>query len=291
VNCDLNPKTGMHSHGRDPSPASTTTLESSLRRLSLAAKLARMRSEIAHPLEVSMSSVDAQRRDQKIELRTARLVLRPLIASDLPAFLRMLQRSREHLNAFCPLHAPGAAGDDDHATFLRQLELARGALSTRRALRLNAFLPDGTLVGGFNLNDIQRGLENMAELVAWVGIDHVGQGYATEGVSRLLEYGFGDAPRGVGLQKVIGLVAPENGACIRLLRKCGFRSDPNAGQLELTIDRRRVAHDVYSIFAPVSLETTAQVEGKPSIPQRILGTGLLSILKTEAQRAPGYSEP
>lgn len=282
----------MTPHGRASSSAAAT-LESSLRRLSLAAKLAGMRGEgrAAGPVEVIAppgvrASID---RPRGVRLRTARMTLRPLEPGDLGAFLRMIRASREHLNAFCPLHAQGSCGEDDHETFVRQLELSRGAVSTGRAVRLNGFLDDGTLVGGFNLNDIQRGLENVAELVIWVGVEHTGMGYAAEGLSRLLEHGFADPPRGLGLHRVIGLVAPENAACMRMLRKWGFRAEPNEGQLELTIGDRRIAHDIYSLFAPVPAD--AQIEGKPSIPQQVVGTGLMSILRTEAAHRPGHGEP
>lgn len=49
--------------------------------------------------------------------------------------------------------------------------------------------------------------------------DRWGRGYATETALACLDYGFGV----VGLERIVGLVAPGNDASVRVLEKCGAR--------------------------------------------------------------------
>jgi RimJ/RimL family protein N-acetyltransferase len=55
--------------------------------------------------------------------------------------------------------------------------------------------------------------------------DAWGQGYATEGASALVRYGFGE----VGLTRIVGLTHPQNAASQSVLRKAGLR-DAGFGQ-------------------------------------------------------------
>lgn len=58
-----------------------------------------------------------------------------------------------------------------------------------------------------------------------------GRGYATETARACLDYGFGV----VGLERVVGLVAPGNDASVRVLEKCGLRRTGSAHHYDLDL--------------------------------------------------------
>jgi RimJ/RimL family protein N-acetyltransferase len=241
-------------------------------RLGVAARVARV--PAVAPLDVRTS----------IELRTARLTLRPLLPTDRDEFLRVLRISRTSLDAMCPLGTGEETSDLE--IFARQLALSEGAVRTSKACRLIAIDNHARIIGGFNINDISRGLEHSGELVFWLSADSRKIGYGQEGVRALLDYALADMPRGLGLHRVHALVSPDNNPCRVLMRRAGLRLCTSQSPTELLIGTRLVRHDSYEIFASVAPapERSAMrytVEGKPSIAEDLFGRGLLSILRTE----------
>ena len=94
-------------------------------------------------------------------LRTERLLLRPMVGNDRAEFMRVLRLSRAHMEEFCPLGSAEARTDEQ--IFDRQLALSIAAAKTGwggHACRMIALNADGRIVGGFNVNDIERGLEH-----------------------------------------------------------------------------------------------------------------------------------
>ena len=213
-----------------------------------------------------------------------------MVESDQAEFTRVVSSSRSEMDRFCPMAEPGAADWDISAIFARQLALARAAEATRRAWRQIAFDASGRMVGGFNLNSIARGLESSGELVFWIASDAAGRGLATEGAAAVIAHAFADLPGGLGLHKVWGLISPDNTPCRAVAGRLGMR--PTGGEpVELLLQGRWVRHDAFVIFAPIGEGLDVRkdqnpvgsglVEGKPAITQRIFGTGLMSILRTE----------
>jgi RimJ/RimL family protein N-acetyltransferase len=226
------------------------------------------------------------------ELHTRRLKLRTLRAGDQEEFHRVLRLSKGHLWEFCPLGYRDEHGlweeREDHV-FRHQLTLSRGALGTGRACRLAAFDADGRLVGAFNINDISRGLEHTGELVFWVSADAQRRGYAEEGLRAVMAHAFADLPEGLGLHRLVAMVAPANEACRRLARKVGLELSVRTPPVELVLGERRVMHEVYEAFASIgggapdaTILHNHVVEGKPSIAENVFGRGLMTILGTEA---------
>lgn len=61
--------------------------------------------------------------------------------------------------------------------------------------------------------------------------DRWGRGYATEAARACLDYGF----ETVGLQRIVGLVAPENVASARVLEKCGMKQEGSAHHYDMDL--------------------------------------------------------
>jgi ribosomal-protein-alanine N-acetyltransferase len=285
---DTHPHSGnAHPAPTNASPDSPVTVRSSpIVHLGVAARLAR---------SVTTDPARTPNRSANI-LRTERLTLRALRTEDRDEFIRVFALSRAHLETFCPLGRRDADSSHDRRgddVFERQLALSEGAAATGHACRLVAFDSDGRLVGGFNVNDISRGLEHAGELVFWLSADAQRRGYATEGLRAIVSHAFADLPHGLGLHRLVALIAPANEPCRRLATRVGLAVCPNSAPAMLTLNDRKVAHDVYQIFADIgaAIETEPPstigarrgvVEGKPSIAESIFGRGLLSILRTES---------
>ena len=156
------------------------------------------------------------------EVRTARLTLRPLVASDRQAFLRYQSVSRDHLAPWLPLRAPGM---DDAALFDDQLRRASEGLAAETDVRLSGFLADGRLAAQVALGQIFRRAFESAYAGWSVSADCVGAGLATEAVHGLLDIAFAPPPRGIGLHRVQANIMPANARSIRVAEKCGFRRE------------------------------------------------------------------
>jgi RimJ/RimL family protein N-acetyltransferase len=230
-------------------------------------------------------------------LKTSRLTLRPLQLSDRADYIRVLRTSRAHLEEFCPLSNPskdgGQTNESPEDIFERHLALAHSAQQTGRAWRTIALDRDHRIVGAFNINDITRGLENSGELVFWLAADSLRRGYAEEAIQAAINHAFADLPTGLGLHRLIALIAPNNDACVRLARKVGLSLATDAPPAPLKLGDRTVQHNVFQIYAGIEVpaepgdsSSGGLVEGKPSITEAVFGRGLLSILRTEGATRP-----
>lgn len=254
-----------------------------LSRLTTAARLARMRPQEA--VEVPSHG--------PWELITGRLLLRPLRVSDRGAYIEAVRASRAELDTYCPLHKPG---ETDEELFERQVQLSRAAEATGRALRCIGVdrAAGGRILAAFNLNDISHGLEPRAEANFWVRSDAAGRGLASEALQALLAHAF--APRcprqaaaagllaGLGLMRIEGLIAPENSASIRLVRRLGFVPDPARLPERLDVLGRPVEHLPFVCFAPVTLRG----ELHPRVPAGVaLARSIDALLSIEHRATAG----
>jgi len=162
------------------------------------------------------------RPDRPAEIHVAgppRFTLRMLRENDRAEFVRVMQESREHLEQFSPLHLPD---ESDEALFERQLGLAERGETSGQALRRIAVAEEGRILGAFNLNSISRGLVWSADVNWWVAESAIGQGVATEALTRLVEFALMDVPDGLGLHELRACIQRENEASRALAVKVGF---------------------------------------------------------------------
>jgi 8-oxo-dGTP diphosphatase len=143
-------------------------------------------------------------------LRTARLVLRPLVEADQPDIQRLLSDwdvVRHTVNLPHPYTA------EDAAAFVAAMTLRRLA-GTGVALAMER-TSDKALIGcvGFGLER-----HGTPEIGYWLGKDHWGGGYAAEAVRRLARHVFED----LGLARVWASAHPDNHASHRVLQKAGL---------------------------------------------------------------------
>lgn len=218
---------------------------------------------------------------------TDRLVIRPLLAQDKGEFERVQHTSKDHLARFCPLSKGDRHDLGEDAMFAHHLELAQAGDRTGRAWRRMLFDHQGRLVGAINLNDITRGLENTSEFVLWLAHDAVGKGLALEAMRAAMNFAFADAPDGLGLHKIIGLICPENRASVKLADSAGFEPGIGEEPVELVINDLRVKHDLWVAYAPVppSIDTPASPQHNAPLVR-----GLWSMIDLESKAAHNMFE-
>ena len=119
------------------------------------------------------------------------------------------------------------ASRDLHGQWIRPPAEARdyGAFLVRSRKRTGAAflvcrLPDGLIVGVFNLNEISTMLHT-AYCSYYVHAGFAGQGLMTEGLQLLMRHAF----LGLGLQALGASIQPGNIASIALVRRAGFRPE------------------------------------------------------------------
>ncbi len=78
---------------------------------------------------------------------------------------------------------------------------------------------DGATIGFCGLQPLGIGLRNEVEIGWWLARRCWGQGLATEAARSVMEYAF----RSVGLERVIAIAQPENGASRRVMEKIGMQ--------------------------------------------------------------------
>lgn len=184
-------------------------------------------------------------------LHSRRLVMRPLLESDLDGYTRLLRDCRRTLHDFFPLHRPG---ETDQQVFERQAAFSRAAIATGRAWRRVIALHDGTLIGAINLNDIVTRPLRQGELNFWMSPRFQGKGLAMEAVSMILHHAATAAPGGLELDRVWGYVAPDNVDCLRLITRLGFSRDSRSLPVQLNLAGKWINHHVYHI--PLSAHTS-----------------------------------
>lgn len=164
-------------------------------------------------------------------LRTERLLLRPLTAGDAAA-------------------VSTGAGDDRVARYLLQapspypVALAREWIAHRNewwqrghgvTLAIATHAAPAALVGTVSLRRTAR--DRRGELGYWLATPAWGQGYATEAVRAIVDYGFGE----LALARVFAHVIVGNDASVRILAKLGMMPE---GVQRQHVRKGSVFHDL-----------------------------------------------
>ncbi len=143
---------------------------------------------------------------ESVALKTARLVLRPPVPADSKAIARLAndRRIAENLRR---LPHPYSRADAD--AFLDYLARARHE---------TVFLieTEGAACGMIGLD---FGNDEGPEIGYWLGVDHWGNGFATEAVRAVIDYAFEEHV----IDELFGGARVTNPASRRVLEKCGFQ--------------------------------------------------------------------
>lgn len=155
------------------------------------------------------------------ELHTSRLVLRPLRASDFPAWSEVRLRCAEYLKVWEPLRptdAPDPATDP--------VAFATRCASRDRERQLGVAYAHGVFfdrrfVGEMNLSNVRRGPFQSGDIGYWVDESAAGLGVAPEALVAVMGLAFEE----VRLHRVEICIIPRNSRSRRVVQKLGIREE------------------------------------------------------------------
>lgn len=167
-----------------------------------------------------MLNLDFSRIAQRApELTRGALKLRPLQLADHNQWLRLRDRSREHLTRWEP---DWTDKDTSIDAFRSRVRLQERLRRVGAALSYCVCLADtGEMIGGVTLSDIRRHAACSATIGYWIGAPWLRRGHGAEAVSAVVEHGFGQ----LRLNRIEAACQPGNAASVALLRKLGFEQE------------------------------------------------------------------
>ena len=157
-------------------------------------------------------------------LERGRVLLRPPQQRDWKRWATLRDESRDFLSPWEPTWPYDAL---TRRSFRRRVraynqELRQGSSFSFLIFRRS----DNVLMGGVTLSNLRRGVAQSASLGYWIGRPHARQGYMSEALALVLEFGFEQ----LGLHRIEAACLPHNAASRALLLKTGFSEEGHARQ-------------------------------------------------------------
>ena len=178
------------------------------------------------------------------QLRTERLLLRPLTLDDAPKLLQYVLTNRRWLSPWEPAHPSSYFTLEGQRGILAQCNEDRRAES---GILLGVFERDARnseLQGRISVSGIVRGIWQNGFVGYSISEARAGKGYMTESLRRLVLYSFAE----LRLHRLQASIIPRNTASLRVVEKCGFRYEGRALRY-LKINEVWEDHDLFAITA------------------------------------------
>jgi [ribosomal protein S5]-alanine N-acetyltransferase len=171
-----------------------------------------------------------------------RVMLRPLVLSDFPAWRDVRQANVDWLTRWEPQRLVGQPDTtNDRDAFAIRCSARQRERQLGTGYGFGIFV-DGRLVGEINLTAVQRGPFQSAYVGYWIDEKHAGQGYMPEALVLLCNTAFED----LHLHRVQVSLIPRNTASRRVVEKLGIR-DEGVAQRYLEINGTWEDHIRYAI--------------------------------------------
>lgn len=157
------------------------------------------------------------------QLFSQRIVLRMGDPADWQQWRQIREMSRDFLVPWEPLWPPNSL---DYSFFCGHLRHCWRKWREDRSYAFTIFLRNdegkpGALVGGINLNDIQRGIAQKGTLGYWIGKPYAGQGLMTEATQLVCDFAF----ESLRLHRVEASCLPHNEPSKALLKRLSFTEE------------------------------------------------------------------
>ena len=173
-----------------------------------------------------------------------RCYLRPIQISDYPQWQTVRARNEARLR---PLEPKWAQDCLSRGFFERRIKRQIRDWHSDRAYCFVLFRNDrDTLIGGMNINHVQRGAAHFASLGYWIDEQQQGQGYMQEAGEMITEYAFAV----LKLNRLNAACLPENDRSKNLLLRLGFAEEGFAKNY-LEINGQFQDHILFGLVNPV----------------------------------------
>ena len=176
------------------------------------------------------------------QLKTKRLILKPLETADAPGLLDYVLENREWLAPWEPVHPEGYFTLEGQRMILLQCQEDR---RTEGGVLFGIFEREGMahkVIGRISLSGIMRGIWQNGFVGYSIAGDKTGRGYMTEALGRVVVYGFLD----LGLHRLQASIIPRNQPSLRVAEKCRFRFEGRALRY-LKINEKWEDHEIYAL--------------------------------------------
>jgi [ribosomal protein S5]-alanine N-acetyltransferase len=153
-----------------------------------------------------------------------RVLLRPLVVSDFPAWRDVRRRNEAWLTKWEPTRVPGQPDVvEDREAFAVRCSARQRERQLGAGYGFGVFV-DGSLAGEINLSSIQRGPFQSAYVGYWIDEECAGQGYTPEALVVVARFAFEE----LRLHRIQIAIIPRNTASRRVVEKLGIREEGTA---------------------------------------------------------------
>lgn len=150
-----------------------------------------------------------------------RVLLRPLLATDFPAWREVRRRNSEWLTKWEPTRPLGAPDViEDREAFSIRCNARQRERQLGSAYGYGIFV-DGEFAGEINLSSVQRGPFQSGSIGYWIDESKAGCGYTPEALVVLAQYCFDE----LRLHRVEIAIVPRNTASLRVVQKLNLRDE------------------------------------------------------------------
>lgn len=150
-----------------------------------------------------------------------RILLRPLVAADFPAWQEVRRRNVEWLTKWEPQRVHGQPDTvDDRDAFAVRCSARQRERQLGTAYGFGIFV-DGCFAGEINLSGVQRGPFQSAYVGYWIDEKHAGEGYVPEAVVAVARFAFEE----LHLHRIQIAIIPRNAASRRVVEKLKIRDE------------------------------------------------------------------
>ncbi len=176
-----------------------------------------------------------------LQLQNKRIYLRPPVQSDWREWSALRAASRDFLAPWEPIWPYDAL---TRGAFRRRLKIYKTEARQGIGHSLLAFRKtDNELLGGVTLSNLRRGVAQAGSLGYWIGERYSRQGYMTESLAAVLNFGFVS----LGLHRIEAACLADNTASRNLLLKCGFHEEGIAREY-LRINGHWQDHQLFAVL-------------------------------------------
>ncbi|MBM3800103.1 MAG: GNAT family N-acetyltransferase [Actinobacteria bacterium] len=159
-----------------------------------------------------------------LRLYGRRVMLRPLVAPDFPAWSEVRRRNHDWLTVWEPQRVPYAPDPStDRDAFTSRCNLQERDRQTGVSYAFGLFV-DNAFAGQVNLNNVVRGALQSGTIGYWIDQARAGHGYVAEAVAVVLRYAFEE----LDLHRVEICIVPRNHNSHRVMEKLDIRNEGTA---------------------------------------------------------------
>lgn len=150
-----------------------------------------------------------------------RVLLRPLVVSDFPAWREVRRRNEEWLTKWEPTRVPGQPDVvEDREAFAVRCSARQRERQLGAGYGFGVFV-DGSFAGEINLSSIQRGPFQSAYVGYWIDEARAGHGYTPEALVVVARFAFEE----LRLHRIQIAIIPRNAASRRVVEKLAIRDE------------------------------------------------------------------